>query len=264
MFDTGSDLEVQLGERFGEQFAAWFDRLDATADPDLIAAGFAVRDRLACVVSGAVSRFDAEHGYVADGALSTRAWLQNLARLDEAEAARTIKTARRLRRWPVTTAAWESGVLSAGQVTTIVNLVGSNERLVSLFVEHETEIVAGLADLTVFDTMIAIRRWRQLAHQQIDSEPDPTPEADPEPGPEPEHHPDDRPERDPDPIVQSLYLSTYFDGHWRLDVPPLHLARRLRRPRPALPRPSRTRLDPRRHHRHRRHATAVLVMQNSA
>ncbi len=214
MFGWGEGSGDELGEQFGGQFAAWFERLDVTADPDLIAAGFSVRDHLSCVLTGAVSRLDAERGCVADGALSTRAWLQNQARLDEAEAARTLRTARRLRRWPVTTSAWESGRLSAGQVTAIVNLVGSNERLVALFAEHETEIIAGLADLTAYDTMIAMRRWRHLANQQIDTEPNPTPE--PDPGPD--AHPDDRPEPEPEPVVQSLHLSAHFDGHWRLDA----------------------------------------------
>jgi Domain of unknown function (DUF222) len=234
-----------LGEVLGEGFVAWLERLDESVDPDVIAVGFAVRDRLSCVLTGAVGRVDVECGYVLDGAVSLRGWLEQRARLEPGEATRTGRVARRLRRWPAVRAVWESGGVSAGQVQVIVNLVGGDPAFVDLFAEQETAVVAGLCGLSVFQTAVAMRRWRQLAEQELDSRPSP---VDPADGPTagesdagPDQQPSDSdadgdgdggpgagpggPDGDLPPVVgvrsrpprQSLFLAAHFEGRWALN-----------------------------------------------
>ncbi|CAN5242532.1 hypothetical protein BH24ACT1_BH24ACT1_02020 [soil metagenome] len=104
--------------------------------------------------------------------------------------ARVLRSARRLRSLPVTSAAALDGTLSAGQVRAIVANV--SDATSELFAEHEAELIPTLAALPVADVASAMRTWAQLAEDALGlGEP-----AEP---------------------VSKVSLSTMLDGIWRLD-----------------------------------------------
>jgi hypothetical protein len=77
------------------------------------------------------------------------------------------RTARRLRRLPVTAAAWAEGGLTAGQVQAVVANV--DDARVELFAGHEAGVVPALVGLSVSDTATAMRHWAAYADSLLDA-----------------------------------------------------------------------------------------------
>ena len=141
------------------------DTLDIPLDGSALAEVAAVIDRLQARFSAAVGEFDALGMWELDGEGSMRGWLKARAELGHAAAVRTVHTASRMRRLPVTAAAWRDGSLSSGQVDAVVRIVKDHH--VNLFAEHEPEVVPALAPLCVADTVVALRDWSQKAEAVI-------------------------------------------------------------------------------------------------
>ncbi len=180
-------------EQVGEQCARWIGALSSTADPDQIALGYALRNHLSAILTGAVGRLDAEGSYATDGAVTASSWLRNRVHLDSAEASRTVRTARRLRQWPCTEAAWNAGRLTAGQVRAIVDTIGANEALADVFAIDEAELVPTISGYSVRHVTMLMHRWAQVAKRTIGDD------------------------ADPDTSAQALHLSSHLDGEWRID-----------------------------------------------
>jgi hypothetical protein len=118
---------------------ALVENLDLGVDTDELAEVLAIADRLNAKANHAVGDVDAGALYEADAAVSMSGWLQAHGGMTKGTAFACVKTARRLRLLPVTRAAWESGVLSEGQVQVI--LANVTERLVGRFAECEPSLV---------------------------------------------------------------------------------------------------------------------------
>jgi hypothetical protein len=80
------------------------------------------------------------------------------------------KTARRLRKLPVTAVAYRDGVLSGGQLQAIV--ANLKDRTVGLIADHETELIPQLAALSVGDTATAMQDWARRADALLGDDPD--------------------------------------------------------------------------------------------
>lgn len=107
-----------------------------------------------------IGEFDASKLWEPAGFTSAHHWLKDQG-MHPRDAFDMIRLARKLRRLPVTAAAWVDGSLTGGQVRVIGALVV--DRHLPLFAEHETELVPSLAELTVDETMRAMRLWRDRA-----------------------------------------------------------------------------------------------------
>jgi hypothetical protein len=82
-----------------------------------------------------------------------------------------VRTARRLRKLPVTDSLWAIGELSASQVQAImVNL--ADDEVTDLFAQHEAEVVPTLVALSVRDTAVAMQTWAAAA-DALRNRPDP-------------------------------------------------------------------------------------------
>jgi 5-methylcytosine-specific restriction protein A len=154
---------------------------------DELRAPFAEHDRSEALLVAELAAFDAVGGWDDDDATSMVAWLRDRCRMSARDAQRLVKLARATAALPGTAEAWTSGVLSSGQVHTIVSIVG---RKVATFAEHEATLVPTLAPLSLPDTVEVLQEWRRR--------------ADAEDGPDPDAEPSERP--------STLYLSTTFEG----------------------------------------------------
>jgi Domain of unknown function (DUF222) len=146
------------------------DRLDLPVDNDLLAEAFALADRLNAKLIAAVGEHDVAEMWRNDGATSMTAWLRHRASSTGREAALCTKTARRLRRLPVTAAAYREGRLSGGQVQAIV--ANLSDRTAGLFAQHEAQLVPGFAELSVAETATTMQSWARHAEATLDDPPD--------------------------------------------------------------------------------------------
>src|SRR3954454_3596035 len=135
--------------------------LDIPLDGSALAEVIALWDQLTARISEAVGEFDAAclWDYVGEGSMT--GWLKAHARMSNLAARRLVRTAARMRRMPVTAAAWRDGALSSGQVDAVMTIVKNHH--VDLFAEHEPEVVPALAPLCGADTVLALRDWSQKA-----------------------------------------------------------------------------------------------------
>ena len=145
------------------------EMLDIPMDGSALARVIALADRLQARITAAIGEFDAACLWDVVGEGSMRGWLKAHAGFGHAAAVRTVHTASRLRRLPVTAAAWRDGSLSSGQVDAVVRIV--KEHHVELFAEHEPEVVPALVPLCVADTVTAMRDWAQKAEAVIPTPP---------------------------------------------------------------------------------------------
>jgi Domain of unknown function (DUF222)/HNH endonuclease len=172
-----------------EQLGEAIEGLDIPLDDDALAAVLALRDRLDARISSAVAAHDVAGLWELDGATSMTAWLVDRAAMPRPRAAATTSRARKLAHLPVTTGAWQDGVLSTGQVEAIASNLDAET--LALFAEHEAALVPTLVDLPVRDVATAIRASSDCATAHRD------------PKPESPHH---------------LHLSLTLAGRWRLDA----------------------------------------------
>src|SRR3954447_21942653 len=99
------------------------DTLDIPLDGAAMAEVAAIINRLQARFSEAVGEFDAACLWDVVGEGSMRAWLKAHAGFGHAAATRTVHTAQRMRRLPVTAAAWCDGSLSSGQIDAVTKIV---------------------------------------------------------------------------------------------------------------------------------------------
>jgi hypothetical protein len=161
--------------RILEPLAEAIDNLDMPVDNVVLAEAVVLADRLNAKLLAAVGDHDVAEVWRTDGATSMTTWLRHHARRSARDAALCTKTARRLRELPVTAAAYRDGVLSSGQIQSVV--ANLKDRTVALFAHHETELVPELADLSVGDTATAMQEWARRADALLGDGPDkPVPE----------------------------------------------------------------------------------------
>src|SRR5690606_2924634 len=78
---------------------------------------------------------------------------------------------RRLRELPLTGAAYRDGRLSQSQVDAV--LANVHQRIVPLYVDHETELLATVAPLDADYTANVMRHWRHRAEATLPDQDDP-------------------------------------------------------------------------------------------
>jgi hypothetical protein len=108
----------------------------------------------------AVAAFDESGEWATAGYTSTVAWLKEHG-LTPRDGHELLRVGEKVSAWPVTAAAWLAGRLTMGQVKLICAQVIDRHR--RLFGEHEAELVPTLEGLSIDDTAVAMRLWRQYA-----------------------------------------------------------------------------------------------------
>lgn len=111
-----------------------------------------------------VDAFDAGCVAGVDGARSTGAWLAARTELAADHAHAWVHRARDLRRCPSVAAAYADGTLGTAKVKALLT---ARQAHPVLFAEHEAELVATIAPLTVAHARIAAARWRDLAEATV-------------------------------------------------------------------------------------------------
>jgi hypothetical protein len=139
---------------------AELDACEIPVDAAGLASAVLFGDRYTARLVAAVGEFDAAGEWEIGGWTSPIAWLRELG-LTYRDASELVKLAAKLRRLPVTAAAWIKGALTGGQVRAIAAAV--IERHVGTFAEHEAELVPAFTGLSVDDTIAAMRLWRERA-----------------------------------------------------------------------------------------------------
>ena len=150
------------------------DRLQIPIDGDAIGELFDIRDRLDAKLNAAVGEFDRAGLYELEARTTMTAWMKTNTPLTSSEAHRVTMTARQLRRFPATKAAWENGELSGAQVATVLATVRSEHR--ELFAEQEADVVPTLSRLDAAGTRAAMHYWTTYAEAIIDPQWSPEPE----------------------------------------------------------------------------------------
>jgi hypothetical protein len=169
------------------------DKLSVNTCRDDLIAAFNARSRLDAALSEAVQEFDDLALWECDGATSMVAWLKAFAGLSGGQAAAYVKLGNKLKRSPVTAAAFANGSLSRGQVDAVcANIDPTTDEL---WARHEAALVPTLVGLTVADTVVAMQEWKARAKATLS-----------------EHHPQ------PDSAtVNDLHHSQTLDGVWATD-----------------------------------------------
>jgi hypothetical protein len=135
--------------------------LSVPADRDALAEAIALRDRLDAKIAAAIGAYAAAGQHELDGSLTMGAWLRHHARLDPTSASAEARRAAKLQRLPVLRRAFETGELSAGAVAVVLARVPA--RHLDRFAEHETELVAQLAELDIEQVALVMATWQQRA-----------------------------------------------------------------------------------------------------
>src|SRR5688500_5240766 len=148
-----------------EQLASAVAELEVPNDGEALAEGYRLLDRLAAKLSVAVGEWEASGQWEIEGATSATAWLRSAAGMSGSTANATVKTARLLRKLPVTREAWLEGDFSGGQVQAVAANV--DERTVELFAEHEADLAPKLAPLSAAETTTALRLWQARAEATL-------------------------------------------------------------------------------------------------
>jgi hypothetical protein len=142
------------------------DVLDAPAAAEVpmgaraLAAAVRGHDRDDALLIAGLAEFDATGEWDLAGFASPAAWLKDLG-VHRRDAWVLQRLARKLRRLPMVLAAWLDGKLTGGQVRIIAELVV--DRHEELFCEHADELLPTLYPLSVDDTEVAMRLWRERA-----------------------------------------------------------------------------------------------------
>jgi len=137
------------------------DTLDIPVERDAIVDVIGLRDRLDGRIATTVAEFQAEGLHELDGSVTMAAWLRHRAAMDGTAAIVASRRAAKLHRLPVLREAFVAGLLSGGAVDVVLAQVIS--RHVSLFAEHETELVPTLIDLDIDGVTTVMREWRARA-----------------------------------------------------------------------------------------------------
>ncbi|HUR79100.1 MAG TPA: DUF222 domain-containing protein [Acidimicrobiales bacterium] len=144
-------------------FVATLDLPDAADVPygaAALADALRSQDRNDALLVAGIGEFDATGEWDIAGYASVAAWLRERG-MHRRDAWLWVRLARKLRRLPAVLAAWLEGHLSGGQARIIAEVV--IDRHEQLFTEHADELLPSLAALSVEDTEIAMRLWRERA-----------------------------------------------------------------------------------------------------
>ena len=148
--------------------------LSIPVDPKDLRALLVAHDLLSAKVELAVGEFDRAGLWDLTGATSMRTWLVDEG-LCGPDATRLAKLGARLGALPVLREAWVAGELSNGQVRAVTAQL--TDQNVSLFAEHEAELVPALVGLGVPETIRVMGEWRLRADAVVDPEPAAEPEG---------------------------------------------------------------------------------------
>lgn len=135
-----------------------------------LAAALVVGDRYTAGLTMAVGQFVVDREWDRLGYANPVQWLKHAAGMTGPDAYRMVQEAKKLRHWPALAAAWLAGEIRGGQVRIICAQV--IDRHVGLFAQHEAELVPGLSGLSIDDTLLAMRLWRERA-DALDDGPEP-------------------------------------------------------------------------------------------
>ena len=124
-----------------------------------------MRDRLDARIAAAVGEFEAAGLYDLDGDLTMQTWLRRHTGASPTAATRVTLRGRKLRALPVLSGAFHDGRISGGQVDVILDSLP--KRHVDLFAEHEVALVPAWEQLTVDETVAAMRVWLARADALI-------------------------------------------------------------------------------------------------
>jgi hypothetical protein len=124
------------------------------------------RTRLDAQINRRLGHFDARGLGAADGASSTQSWLRAHARLAPAEAAGEVHTARGLRDFATTAAAWEAGEINRQHARAITMLARETSVEATQRVESALVEVARLCDPLRFAN--ELRAWRESLRRSGD------------------------------------------------------------------------------------------------
>jgi hypothetical protein len=146
------------------------ENLEIPVERDAIRDALRIRDLLTAKITDALGEFDAHELWDLDAATSLKAWLKDYGRMHSAAAFQLAKTAKVLRRLPVTRRAFADGDLSSGQVDVMVTIL--KDRHIDLFAEHEPKLVPFLSPMPVHKVVQAMIRWRDIADNTLLPKPD--------------------------------------------------------------------------------------------
>lgn len=158
-------------------FAPTLDDLDLAAteipvDGWSLAAAVRAHDRFTARLAIAAATFQHSDEWKVTGYTSVAAWLRDQG-MTQRDAAVLVRIGQRMAELPATAAAWVEGKLTGGQVHAICAQV--IQRHLSLFREHEAELIESFAPLTVDETVEVMAEWRRRA-DAINEGPGPNPE----------------------------------------------------------------------------------------
>ena len=140
-----------------------------------VLSALAAHECRAAVLALAVRRLETCGVWAADGSVSIAAWLRQHARMSNSDAQSWVHRGRFLDRFPAIADAAVEHTLSAGQVEALRKVC--TRKVEPVMGDHQQVLVDAVKDLSVKDTEITARRWKQHVDAIID---------DPEPAPEPE------------------------------------------------------------------------------
>ena len=151
-----------------ERLASVLDELRDTdvaalADGDGIVALHRQLDRLDGLTTRAVARFDAEGGFVGDGARSASAWIAARCRQPSSSARRRVRLGRALRHMPGAEAAWLQGDIGSSWVSVLAECRTTNPEC---FARDEAMLVEHALSLRFGSWSRAMAYWRYHADAQ--------------------------------------------------------------------------------------------------
>lgn len=120
--------------------------------------------RLQAVGAGLLAAWDAQAGWVDDGARSGAAWLRSYGEIGGP--ARRLQTARRLRQLPVTSAALAEGALSYTKAEILAGAV--DDDLLDAYRDCEQVLVDTAKAVSVSQVTTLARRWKAAALDTLD------------------------------------------------------------------------------------------------
>jgi hypothetical protein len=140
------------------QLASAIVGIEPVDDGASVAALVALDDRLHAKVLASLAAFDATAAWALDGAGSLSAWLKHHTDRSPGAAAGLARVAKLLAQLPATTAAYDDGRLSRGQLDAIT--ANLSARTVTYFADQETELLPVLVPLRANDVARVMQEWR--------------------------------------------------------------------------------------------------------
>ncbi len=156
-----------------EELRTTIQTLDIPPCSDAVIEVAHIHSALGAKVTIALAELDRRGEWEIDGSASMTAWMRARLELTNHQANRILKTGRRLRDLPATTAAWLAGELSDGQVEIIVANV--TDRRAGLWADHEAGVVPTLTSLDIVQTARTMQAWALRADAILDEDEPPEP-----------------------------------------------------------------------------------------